>query len=358
MQALLKVSISLTLFYSIALCSQSDSFFNFQLALEKAKSGDTVFIPSGEFILNKGFSIKAGITIKGAGQKKTILRHTKPVKDWLFNIRCSDGERVRISDMTLHGVSFEKSPGIRISGGPKNLHIHDMTFIRCNDRAIEIHGNSTGVIDNCTFIDNAPTAVVVFGDGDEGWERPLSLGTDQAIFVEDCYFEQKNIPDPDMAHHIASNNGSRYVFRYNRINDGKIRSSAVDAHGNKYYWPRGSRSYEVYNNTFIVSHRWAGLNLRGGDGVVFNNDFFGDIVSPVHLLYEGKSSDNCEQYPCMDQIRQLHIWNNTYNQKPFEIKVRHPETIKLNQDYFLSPPKKYIPFTYPHPLRNAHSKTR
>jgi hypothetical protein len=346
------------IFYSLVISSQSINFLDLDLLFKNAKSGDTVLIPSGEFVLNKGIFIKSGIVIKGAGQNKTILRRSKPINDWFFKIKCSDSDLIRISDMTLYGVSPEQSPGIKIVGGPKNFRIHNVTFIRCNDRAIEIHGNSIGVIDNCIFIDNAPTAVVVIGNGDDGWEGPLSLGSNKAVFVENCYFEQKNVPDPDMAHHIASNNGSKYVFRYNKINDGNIGSSAVDAHGNKYYWKRGSRSYEVYNNVFVINHRWAGINLRGGDGVVFNNEFFGDINWPVVLLYEGKSDDSCLSYPCLDQIRQLHIWNNNYNRKPFKIKVRHPEIIKLNQDYFLSTLKGYVPFIYPHPLRDTISEQR
>ena len=153
---------------------------------------------------------------------------------------------------------------------------------------MEVHGDARGVIDHNRFIDNWYTSVVVYGSGEQSWKEPLTLGSGNAVYVEDNYFTQKNVGHKTMAHHIASNNGSRYVFRYNIIEDGYMASHSIDAHGNKYGWKRGSRSYEIYGNKIKAIHRWAGINIRGGDGVIFDNEIEGEFISPLHLMHEGR----------------------------------------------------------------------
>ncbi len=117
-------------------------------------------------------------------------------------------------------------------------------------RGIEIHGDpivTRGVIYLNTFTDLYyvdPTrgalgyGVVVYGSGT--WP-PLRLGTAQTVFIEDNTFTRNR-------HAVASNNGSRYVFRFNTIIDNRENAAAIDAHG-RGVWPRGSRQYEIYGNT-------------------------------------------------------------------------------------------------------------
>ncbi len=330
-----------------------------QAAVNSAKTGDTVQIPAGNFVVSGGITVPGGITIMGAGRDRTTLRWGASNSAWMFTVNCSNGGRFVMNGFTIQGLNPSMTRGIKMINNCKDFRIYDNTFRKLNDRAIEIHGNTRGVVDHNNFIDNEPTAVVVYGDGDAAWKRPLTLGTAEAVYVEDNYFEQINVDDPTRVHHIASNNGSRYVFRHNTIKDGNINGNPVDAHGNKFYWPRGSRSYEIYDNTFYAVHRWAGLNIRGGDGVLFNNRFEGDYISPIHLIHEGRDGDGNCTYPCVDQIRRLHIWNNNYNGKSFSVYNRHPAIVGLNRDYFLSADKNYTPYQYPHPLAvsSAEPKT-
>lgn len=352
MLRLITIALFLTFSISNALTHQAKtgSRDDVQAAINLAKSGDTVFIPAGNFVFNGGATLKAGITIMGAGRDKTTLRRTSSGGSWMFTVDCSNGGQVVITGLTIIGLSPSMSPGIKLTNNCQDFRIYDNTFKKCMDRAIEIHGNTRGVIDHNIFIDNNLTAVVIFGDGDKGWQRKLELGSADAVYVEDNYFKQENIASSNMHHHIASNNGSRYVFRYNECDDGNLSSSAVDAHGNKFYWPRGSRGYEVYGNTFKSVRRWVCMNMRGGDGVIFDNQFSGSYSYPIQILHESDEGDGNCKYPCVDQIRQLYLWNNTYNGKSFEIRNRHPNIIKLDRDYFLKEMPGYVPYTYPHPL--------
>jgi len=83
-------------------------------------------------------------------------------------------------------------------------------------------GDTRGVIDHCKFIENYRLpinslgyGIAIYGDGDVSWNKPLELGTENAVFVEDCYFEH-------CRHGVASNDGSKYVFRYNTVTDNMI----------------------------------------------------------------------------------------------------------------------------------------
>ena len=157
--------------------------------------------------------------------------------------------------------------------------------------------------------------MVVYGSGEQSWKEPLTLGSGNAVLCGRQLLYAKNVGHKTMAHHIASNNGSRYVFRYKIIEDVYIASKSIYANGNKYGWKRGSRSYEIYGNKIKAIHRWAGINIRGGDGVIFDNEIEGEFISPLHLMHEGRQGDgNCD-YPCPDQIRRIHIWGNTYNRQ-------------------------------------------
>lgn len=336
--------------FSAIIDVKSGSKEDIQTAISRAAIGDIVRLPSGTYNFSGGITLKSGISIIGAGANRTILRRTTAGGAYGFTVDGSNGRPVRFSGFSMTGMAPQMSPGIKLINGCKDFRIDHITFTKCFDRAIEIHGTSYGVIDHNRFIDNSYTSVVVYGDANLSWNKPLTLGTKEAVYVEDNYFEQNSAVDPGMSHHIASNNGSKYVFRYNTIVDANMQSHCIDAHGNKFGSERGSRSYEIYKNNIKVIHRWAGINIRGGDGVIFGNTFTGDIVSPMHMMHEGKSGDGNCTYPCLDQIRKLYMWENTHNGKDLPIFNRHPSIIKEGRDYFRSPLPGYVPFTYPHPL--------
>jgi hypothetical protein len=346
----------LTLSSAARYTAKSGSRDDIQAALNLAKSGDSVMIPAGNFVFNGGATLNGGITIMGAGKDKTTLRRTTSGDSWMFTVNCSNGGKFVLTGLTIIGLSPNMSPGIKLSNNCKDFRIYDNSFRKCMDRAIEIYGNTRGVIDHNEFIDNNLTAIVIFGDGNEAWKRPLDLGSAEGIYIEDNFFRQEVIASSNMHHHVASNNGSRYVFRYNKCDDGNLTSSAVDAHGQKFYWPRGSRRYEVYGNTFNAKRRWVSMNMRGGDGVIFNNVFTGSYSYPIRLIHEGNAGDGNCTYPCVDQIRQLYIWDNTYNGKGFEVFSEHPQIVKLNRDYFVKQMTGYVPYMYPHPLTFSGDK--
>jgi hypothetical protein len=233
-----------------------------------------------------------------------------------------------------------------------DFRIHDVAF-QDLARGIEVHGDpkvTRGVIYRNTFTDmyylerrggGLGYGVAVYGAG--AWP-PLSFGSAQNVFIEDNTFIRNR-------HAVASNNGARYVFRYNTIIDNRENAAAVDAHGWGFF-PRGSRQYEIYENTVKNAvPRYGGVLPRGGDGVIFNNRFSSNVTYEILLTNERGCTGT---YPLPDQIRELYIWNNTLiegHSAGIFVQSGCGSVIQLNRDYFTTQRPGYRPYPYPHPLR-------
>lgn len=333
--------------YAKVIESASGSRDHLQAAVNTASIGDTVQIPAGNFSFKGSVVIPAGITIVGAGENETILTKLGSFEQPMITIDCSNGEKAFVSDMTLVGLGDEstKDKGIELIDNCKDFRIFNASFKKFGHAGVRIRGNTRGLVDHCTFIDNYRPSlgygVTVIGDGT--WPE-LELGTENAVFMEDNYFEGSR-------HAIASNNGSRYVFRHNVIVNNRENAAAIDAHGLS-SWPRGSRSFEIYGNSIDNAiRRFAGVGIRGGDGVIFNNTITaGSTTNPILLHNDG--GNGCA-YPCKDQIRELYIWDNAYGDQPAKVVLyydSYSNIIKRDRDYFLFKRPGYTPYVYPHPL--------
>lgn len=320
-----------------------------------------VSIPAGD--CNWGvqqLTLPAGVALHGAGQDKTIIRRqgSVPNTSYLVAFNCQNGQAAVFSGMTLVGNANGaiQDKGLGLLNGCRDFRVHDSTFKNFVFSAVYVGDapGQRGVIYNNNFLNNYSAdlrnlgyGVVVYGGG--AWPA-LDLGSANAVYVENNYFSGNR-------HNIASNNGSAYVFRYNRVvgNDPAKDYAMTDAHGLSSS-SRGSRSFEVYNNDYSTNisgglQRTA-IGIRGGDGVIFNNTATATISRTIELMVEGFG---CGTYPGRDQIRSLYIWNNSANpQNGYTtngIDNTCPSSIGLNRDYFLAAKPGYTPYTYPHPLR-------
>lgn len=337
------------------LTASSCAFGAVQATVNKAVAGTTVRIPAGDCSWGTGqLVVPGGIHIRGAGKTATVIRRTAHVSNSVYLVKfdCANGQRARLSGLTLvgRGNSATRDKGVGLINNCLDFRVHHAKFTRFVFAAIEIKGKTSqrGVIYENDFIDNYSATLRNLGYGvvvyaDATWPA-LELGTRNAVFVENNYMVGNR-------HHIASNNTSRYVFRYNTAvaNDLTKNFPMVDAHGPAFGSSRGSRSWEVYNNSFsarLTSGRaYAGVAMRGGDGVIFGNTFTSNIAYPVVLTME---EGQCGTYPAQDQIRRAWIWNGGTN----PITNKCPASIRLNRDYFNVRKSGYMPFAYPHPLRS------
>lgn len=359
--------------------ASSGTAVDIQAAIDQAQAGDTVVIPEGEFDFEGQVFSNDAIRIRGMGRDKTILIKRDELTQWdaMINVDCSTGTPFEFSGITLQGkgrflqpdidvtgtgkARKEKGPirdlGLYLRGACVDFQIHDSRFTKFTRAGIELRANSgsvpgaaVGVIYENEFFDNwypgLGYGIEVVGHKNS-WDSPVELGSTNAVVIEDNRFERHR-------HTIAGNNGARYVFRYNRIFNNYQDAAAIDAHGLS-AWPRGTRSYEIYENQVDNSvKRWAGVGPRGGSGVIYNNRFNG-VSHGIVLMIE--KYDKHMRYPVPDQIHDLWIWNNYANGKAvvkpdfMTTQKRARRLIRRGRDYHLEPKPDYVPLAYPHPLR-------
>jgi hypothetical protein len=323
-----------------------------QEAINQAPEGATVIIPEGNHnISGSKIQVRKNITIAGSGSNQTTLKKQSGL-DWIFQI--VNNGFVRFTNLIFDGN--KSGGGIRFSSSDSlSVQVDNSLFSNFNNRAIETNGNITGVIKDNKFNENGRTDIVVYGENDKAWNKGAELGQDNALFIENNTFTHQNVKGAN--HSISSNHGSRYVFRNNTIKDGNLNTTPIDAHGN-FEYGRGSRTYEIYNNDISSEHSFQGIYIRGGTGVIYDNTFKGDFTHPIVFTdYRSFNKDksggyHARSYPAIDQIRDVNLWNNTYQNKETEPFIQDRGLVKQhvqkNRDYFMTPKKDYKAYSYPH----------
>ncbi len=356
-----------------------------------ASAGDRIFVPAGTETWDNFLNL-ADKQLIGAGQNNTIisleglsqnyLRHPKRISGFTFNLMegndmintaVSDG--FRIDHCTLHNqVGFGATNPIHIiqAGGAGEPHPY-------------------GLIDQNIMIN---MRILVIGNSVDGGENPCwaedsTIGTGtNAIFVENNDFSYDG--NVTSLNAIDANRGARYVFRHNTVTDCWLETHSIQAN------QRGTRSWEIYNNTIEATGLFGGLfaaiRLRGGTGVVFNNVISGSFTGGIFLdndrcfVPHSYPPGNCDGlsdwdetggYPARDQIGRgkddagtfpqpqadepTYLWNNTFDGSPLDgVVINNGEAVHSGgsslhivegRDYYDSTSRPgYTAYQYPHPL--------
>lgn len=369
-----------------------------QKAVNESSDGDVVMLGAGTCSWNSPVKIEGkGITIRGAGIDITNIVDLTD-DNWgnsPFWIEGEVGHPFRISGFTFKSGS-DANGIIYIRGNAKNWRVDNCKFYENRGRSIAIHGFTYGLIDGCQFIQSADAthqSILIYGDNENSWDQKISLGSSNAVFVEDCVFKYKYNNDGA----VDAGNGGNYVFRYNIVENTLVGHHGLCSTG---YNCRSTYTYEIYNNQFKSQiNNYRAMYFRGGTGVVYNNSIEGYsngiMVSNYRsCMGEGIPYDLCGKfeldrcdgdseydgnidstgYPCLDQIGRaadadgdgiqdpapLYEWNNTINGADLDIIVANPsecsnpsmfDHIKSNRDYYNDTvPDGYTAFEYPHPI--------
>ncbi|HEY4080277.1 MAG TPA: hypothetical protein VGM81_06245 [Burkholderiaceae bacterium] len=320
-------------------------------AAVSANSDKTIILPANT--CNWGdnqLSVPAGIELRGAGIDKTIItsKHTISSTKPLISYDCSNGKQAVLSNMTLEGTGNESvlGSGLALTKGCVDFQVFNTKFTKFTYIGIQISDVSRsatdterakgqhGVIYGSQFIDNNSANLI---EGSGNWQE-LDLGSKYAVFVEDNQFSGNQA-------NIDSRGGSAYVFRHNTITrTSATANSSVAYVGRGVGTPNGSRSYEIYGNTYDTNHNatmsWTpAISISSGDGVVFNNILPG-FFRGIGMYCAGVGSE---------QAKDLYIWglppgtdSNGYIYKDTCPSFAQPKTTKR---------PGYTPYIYPHPLR-------
>lgn len=389
-------------------CSQAD----IQTAIDSANDGDIVKVPAGTCIWSSKVLISGkGVTVKGAGIGKTIIKNQitgTSSYDSAFRVIGKNGKPWRITGFEIVGVEGYpggsiNAVGVYITGNSKNWRVDNNKFNKLNGRVIWSNGSPTyGLIDHNIFdmldgfqgmyIKNLNMGGESQGNGD--WMTSSSIGTEEAVYVEDNTF---NYPEPNkVSAMIDCNGGGRFVVRYNTIINTTVHAhGGGDSPGSSEH--RSCRQWEIYHNNISfnkASNHPAAITLRGGTGVIFNNEVEGNFNNFAKLacyrvgftdpekdgpwgqcngssLVDGNTS-GMNGYPCLDcpgrgqdsgigttqALEPVYSWNNTLNGVSKDAFAQYPTHTILNTDYYNGVQKPgYTPYTYPHPLTIAPNTT-
>jgi hypothetical protein len=379
-----------------------------------------VTIPPGHCTWNSNMFLYPnwnGVTIQGAGDTQTFIDATPlgvggsgNAEQAAINTQ-SDVARITGIHWICARIDLAGS-GWRVDHNTFECHQHDFQVwgtgvkAEATNATNQLTADLKGLIDNNHFIDQR---VLDFGyqaesladhNGSTWWSRPLGLGGDNAMYVEDNDFRFESFENV-----VDCQSSGAFVFRYNTVADSYIEVHPASGGA------RGCRKWEIYNDTMTQSTLMVGapVNIRGGAGVMFNTTWtgtFGDghgtlVVTraytnnaPFLNACDGTSpwdgnlgSGASAGWPCIDQIGRgsdnmgpfngspppyspppqssepVYFTNNKMNGASMIFAPFNAESaarLVLNRDYFVSDTVMkpgYTPYFYPHPLQGLPAPT-
>ena len=252
-----------------------------QAAINGARDGDTVVVPTGSCAWTTTVVMKKAVKLTASGP----VRITNNMGGGADMLQLTESPNGRAE---LAGFTFEQGKGtnsyhlrVKFATGGKAVLVHDNTFsYSAPDGAPRFFirwETNRGV-----FWNNMVTAAFPIMDNavqtdpfGNSWQTASTMGTADTTGENNIYFEHNTFRNFIIqAFDISA--GSRNVIRYNTIIN-----SAIGSHG-KETGPLGHRHTEVYNNTFMIDNPNDGycpgigylqnwINLRGGTLVVTKN---------------------------------------------------------------------------------------
>jgi len=113
------------------------------------------------------------------------------------------------------------------------------------------------------------------------WKQPLTMGTVNAVYLEDNTFTNTAAASTG-EDTIDTYSGARVVIRHNIFTNAHHGFHGTDS-GNI----RSPVSFEIYENAYTnnTGSAFSGMQIRGGTGVVFNNSYSGSFYGSYNIVY-------------------------------------------------------------------------
>lgn len=268
-------------------------------------SGDTINVPAGtsDWSGQEVDIIDKNITIFGAGEGQSIITcNTLQCVPFQIVMNSPGVKPWRISGFTIQ-FKFLQFQLFGIDARPANApvtgwRIDHITMTNTSGAVIGTHpiwiaGIAWGLLDHLTFNGNAFYGPHLQGQissenescspittcaGGTYWNRPTNLGSDEAVYLEDCTFDWADATNQTPID--DSQYGGSLVVRHCTFNGGYVQNHSTGHENGKL----GGFKLEVYNNTFTGNAsiaRW--VFMRGGSGVFFNNTVTGYGSNTIDL---------------------------------------------------------------------------
>ncbi|MBR9677354.1 PGF-pre-PGF domain-containing protein [Candidatus Woesearchaeota archaeon] len=234
-------------------------------AVTAANPEDTVNVPAGTCTWSNSITIGNDVTLQGAGIGNTLI----------------SGNGANLNDNSrLTGFEFSTDVDIAVTQGADNWRIDHNKVEQSGSQGVWLSMSilcdsdpvyMTGLIDNNEIIN---ARILTNGCSDNEYSGALWYTTyrDYDFDSEKIFIENNTITMSSTTGVVDGNNGGRFVVRFNTITDGYF-----EAHGARDR--RGFQSWEIYRNNLIMTQTGSPMaaNLRGGSGVIFDNNCNGTI---------------------------------------------------------------------------------
>ncbi len=297
--------------YTAASCNQSDVNSVINGPMHKAVDGDAIVIPAGSCTWTSGVSVGVGISITGqgtpnggaatmgAGTSTTTITDNSSTA--LFNVSgLTYGQTVRIELLNIAPMISSTQPPLMFDGtctasGCPKLRVDNITYPngwvgKISGVTFNVVNNFFGVFDHITDNQTAQGLALmqishsgwlgVGQYGDNSFASADSLGTNQAVYIENNALGYTSGTENDVGYSFAELGGARYVCRYNQFSNGTCNTHGTAWTGR----PRGMRQMEYYRNTMsYVGVGDSGVGFNSGVGFVFENIFTGYFNQFVSL---------------------------------------------------------------------------
>ena len=228
-------------------------------AVASAADGDTVTIPGGTASWTRTLQVKRGITIQGAGVGVTIIKDNV-ASGQLISMTVPAGLTSRVTGIEFQDGGHGGRGGYANNPGLVNAQCADQRngaqFRFDHNKWNDVFGDVgvdtiLGVADHNTFISNGRGSFSIYAnhyDGqpngyDYSWHDPCNFGSANFFFIEDNTFTNTNATNQAFITDAVA--GARFVIRHNTSTGYRTGDHGTDSVGRQ----RGSRCYEVYNNT-------------------------------------------------------------------------------------------------------------
>lgn len=263
-------------------CSSTD----LQTAVNNAQSGDTIQVPAGTCTWKSPVLVEdKSVRIVGAGIDQSNITvdipNVSPVQvtprltdtffmsgfTWRLQSAGSGSGFITIGIRYANGyppVAFRISQ-MKMYGDPMDGVSYGGRFITAN--------GVYGVVDHVTMIDqtargagNISMSPDSSASATNNYHIPITLGDQNALYIEDCDFQfvVANQGNGAVDHYT----GARYVFRHNTVRNNNVGNHGWDSQH------RGTRSFEIYQNTFIADSMIGQMEVfgpRSGSGTFWGN---------------------------------------------------------------------------------------
>jgi hypothetical protein len=261
--------------------------------------------------------ISKGITLQGAGLSASHIID-QGSGGAALKVTCSAAHFVRVTGLEFIKSIPHQHGMVQFAGPGRNGNYEvGFRFDHCKLNFPTTGGTGLyptgifGLIDHNTFVVGGPGSqqtISIEGSsiGADGgftpWTRPLTLGTNKAVYIEDNTFDYTGNDQSEDA--IDGYSGMRVVVRHNTF-----LSCTQGFHGTDSGGARSPHSFEIYNNTYINNspHTLRALTVRGGTGVIWGNTYGGSHGSwyGITLQYFRATSQQSAWQQCDGTVWQL-----------------------------------------------------